>query len=896
MDIQSEDNYNNDFKIDFTNGANAKHFDITDNRDEKSSMQPHHLCNPDMEMNANLHQLPQHEVYSCGVCGIRFKSPWVLKDHMQLHSGDSVQLYPCEVCGIQLRSSWMLNDHMTIHCANSTQFYPCEFCPVQFKDLQQLEMHRLVHSKYLPNDHTFSNISSQPYACTNEHNRDQHQTFQEQCNKKIDCKEMEVKKTDTVEIVQMTMITKDGADSVNLKTGLSEDTTGIAGKEQKRSESQKIIFGHDYSSDYNIESNRTKIKEQHSSTKQVETPYNLTFPTSTISDETETTVSKVTDSLDNNAIELRTKNTKAKKRKKNYHIDAETSLVEKPNVGPIQGDSAEIKEDIENTNAYNDNVANETRSTNGINVVKDEGNVIYEESNKDSQVPGLYSCGICGKQYRQPSVLRTHMLVHSGERPFECEKCPSKFKSRWLLKQHNVVHSEETPFACEQCPSRFKSLASLKQHLEKHLDERQFGCEICESKFKSLRSLKQHVKLMHSAVNPSFPCDLCGRSFKSKWQLKQHVFIHSSTNPYPCGICNAEFKWASQLATHIRIHAEGDTYICEICTKTHETARDLQQHMLIHTGTTTTDFACQLCDLRFTEVACLKTHMLEHTGKRNFACDKCSKTFYNIHHLKRHELTHEEIKPHACCFCDRTFVTKAQLDRHVLTHTGEKNFECDLCLKRFMTAADLSEHRKLHTGEKALPCHVCSKMFARPGNLTAHLKTHAGIRPYKCEICDKRFTAKSTLTAHARVHTGETPYSCLVCSKKFRMYPSLAQHMIGHSGVKPHGCVSCEKRFTTSSHLKQHMRSHERKERLLKRKLEGAENIVSDVQEVKSVSENDKMHARQTSQTRTQLDSFRASRETNYLDSDNVIESIKIEPELLPMEMPFSEIQVTEND
>ena len=70
---------------------------------------------------------------------------------------------------------------------------------------------------------------------------------------------------------------------------------------------------------------------------------------------------------------------------------------------------------------------------------------------KMSEVPedmswSSYQCMECGKFYSSNSVLKTHMLIHTAERPFECDQCDQKFRKKAGLDLHrNKRHTEEMP-------------------------------------------------------------------------------------------------------------------------------------------------------------------------------------------------------------------------------------------------------------------------------------------------------------------------------------------------------------------------------------------------------------------------------------------------------------------
>lgn len=54
-------------------------------------------------------------------------------------------------------------------------------------------------------------------------------------------------------------------------------------------------------------------------------------------------------------------------------------------------------------------------------------------------------CTHCGKAFNQKVVLQTHMVRHTGEKPYMCSLCPASFSQKGNLHSHiQRVHSQVT--------------------------------------------------------------------------------------------------------------------------------------------------------------------------------------------------------------------------------------------------------------------------------------------------------------------------------------------------------------------------------------------------------------------------------------------------------------------
>ncbi|XP_064627193.1 zinc finger protein 37-like isoform X1 [Lineus longissimus] len=89
-----------------------------------------------------------------------------------------------------------------------------------------------------------------------------------------------------------------------------------------------------------------------------------------------------------------------------------------------------------------------------------------EEDNKSNRI----ACHMCDLVLKK-SYFKTHMLIHTGEKPIPCPLCDKRFRAKNNLKRHMETHAPRDPFKCGVCGNVYMTEGHLKRHELTHLTE-----------------------------------------------------------------------------------------------------------------------------------------------------------------------------------------------------------------------------------------------------------------------------------------------------------------------------------------------------------------------------------------------------------------------------------------
>ena len=264
-----------------------------------------------------------------------------------------------------------------------------------------------------------------------------------------------------------------------------------------------------------------------------------------------------------------------------------------------------------------------------------------KHSRPKKEKPKPFRCEICNKLFPWASLLKRHVRVRTGEKPYRCSLCEFRSSEMSKLTKHRrSCHSGEKPYQCERCFETFDDVKKSTAHVFNKPDK----CTYVE--LSDHRNLVENMEI-HESEPEIYSCRECGRDFLSRLRLKKHLLLHTG-KPYYCEHCFRLFKEKGELDEHAK----------DTCSERKANTERGKSERL----------RCAQCFKSFRSRALLRSHTVRvHSSRaeKPFRCTHSDYAAYVKDNRSRHALQHSAKKPHQCRLCPKSYAVVWQLKKHI---------------------------------------------------------------------------------------------------------------------------------------------------------------------------------------------------------------------------------------
>lgn len=277
--------------------------------------------------------------------------------------------------------------------------------------------------------------------------------------------------------------------------------------------------------------------------------------------------------------------------------------------------------------------------------------------------PATFQCTLCPKTFTRAYNLRSHLRIHTDERPFMCSVCGKAFARQHDRKRHEGLHSGEKKFFCRGvlghgshwgCGRKFARADALGRHfyseagqvcirplVEEEYAERQKAWSgiIAPQPMMSHTGLDSMDNVLPAALLAQYPA-LCSMNWSN---------VHGDSGSSDSYQYTNDFTSPPTRTSSFGGSSYGSTGYAGFGYQ-HGASRQASDTSL-HSMWSATSFSSQ-------------------RGTRlpgGYECSQCGATFDVPSELRHHERNHmpKEQRPHACNRCGERFLYPKDVQRHI---------------------------------------------------------------------------------------------------------------------------------------------------------------------------------------------------------------------------------------
>lgn len=218
-------------------------------------------------------------------------------------------------------------------------------------------------------------------------------------------------------------------------------------------------------------------------------------------------------------------------------------------------------------------------------------------------------------------------------------------------------------FHCKECSYKTSRIKDIQTHLVIHSGDRPFLCDLCSRSFTQQSSLQAHKESTHKEYKVQITCQYCGKFVRGRTNVYRHLKTHTD-NQHHCQVCNKVLQSKKSLQTHMQRHSGVKQYTCEICAKSFFTGAELCNHKRMIHMKGKYWYYCDTCEYKSIRSEKVKKHKLRHTAS-NIPCIVCGMFFEQADKLAQHQRMHFGERKYPCPLCEKRFFRKDTVGKHI---------------------------------------------------------------------------------------------------------------------------------------------------------------------------------------------------------------------------------------